>query len=152
MQGFDRDDGRRIPDLGMPQPARFACGMVPTYACCGIEPPHPAWMPPLAGSGASLPRPLHVNHHAMKSPPRAETSTEGRGSGARLPATTLDSVRASLGNLWAGQSRQLPSGVINLLNYLIKAGLLTQAAMNDFLKFHADRLQDLNRPESSAAQ
>jgi response regulator RpfG family c-di-GMP phosphodiesterase/tRNA A-37 threonylcarbamoyl transferase component Bud32 len=83
----------------------------------------------------------------MNSPARLTTNAETRGVGLGLPGTTFDAVRASLGSLWAGQSRQLPSGVANLLNHLIKLGLVAQPAVTDFLKFHAERLQEFSAPE-----
>lgn len=81
---------------------------------------------------------------------RLDVSPDGRGPVRRTPVPAADAVRASVNNLWANQSRQLQPACATLLNNLVKEELLTANGASEFLRFHADHLQEFSTTEKLA--
>ena len=62
-------------------------------------------------------------------------------------AVGQDSVKMAVNGLWSGQARNLLPACAAMLSHLVKAQLLTQASVEQFIQFHADRLAEFTNTE-----
>src|SRR5262245_33277859 len=78
---------------------------------------------------------------------RTDNRGDGRSFAHRTLAASAETVRQAVNGLWSGQSRSLLPACTAFLSQLVKSQLMTQASVEPFLQFHADRLAEFNTTE-----